>query len=145
MHTFLFNCNCRTARVFAARYGSTLGLSGLDLFNEAVLTYVDKSGTLITEPSKFIMDQFKCGRYRFFTKEASWYDNWTKGGARFHPSKAVHMLRAEILAWLFSMTLFDAIEMVNSDLKQHDVNTLIRSKWCFVWCECCLLPVMNYI
>ena len=40
-------------------------------------------------------------------------------GAKWHPSRAFHMLRGEAITWLYTMMLLDAMLMVESDMKNN--------------------------
>ncbi len=51
------------------------------------------------------------------------------GGARWHPSRAFHMLRGEALAWLYTLPLLDSIYMLETDLSTNSKESLIQSKF----------------
>lgn len=44
------------------------------------------------------------------------YSSDSGGGARHHPTRAFHMLRAETIVWTQTLTLLDAMYMVQRDL-----------------------------
>jgi hypothetical protein len=44
------------------------------------------------------------------------YGSDNGGGARWHPSRAFHMLRGEAITWLYTLPMLDAIYMLEEDL-----------------------------
>ena len=51
-------------------------------------------------------------------------------GANWHPSAAFHLLRGEFIVWLYGLILYDAIEMVEMELKTSSAEQLEHSKYC---------------
>ncbi len=58
--------------------------------------------------------------------EASYYGGGH--GANWHPSAAFHLLRGEFIAWIYGLILYEAIEMVESELTSHKAEELSKSK-----------------
>lgn len=50
------------------------------------------------------------------TKEASIYGQEKGNGAAWHPPRAFHMLRGEVIAWIYSLVLFESLSMIEQDL-----------------------------
>jgi hypothetical protein len=50
---------------------------------------------------------------RFMTREASTYA--AGSGAKWHPTRAFHMLRGEMIAWVYGLPLLDALYMLQKD------------------------------
>lgn len=46
-------------------------------------------------------------------------------GAGWHPPRAFHMLRGEAFSWLYTLTLLDALYMVEEDLKKSSKKDLL--------------------
>jgi hypothetical protein len=55
---------------------------------------------------------------RFMTKDATEYGSG-KPGAKWHPTRAFHMLRGEALAWLYALAMLDSVYMIVEDLKKR--------------------------
>lgn len=66
---------------------------------------------------------------RFMTKEAAVYGSDEGTGAGWHPSRAFHMLRGEAISWLYTLTLLDAIYMVDEDLKSQKSKDVMYSEY----------------
>lgn len=45
-------------------------------------------------------------------------------GANWHPPRAMHMLRGEIIVWQISLVLHETINMLIQDLISKDITTL---------------------
>ena len=63
------------------------------------------------------------------------YGSDNGGGARWHPSRAFHMLRGEAIVWLYTMPLLDAIYMIEAELTSSQISinaktALLQSKFC---------------
>eukprot|EP00602_Paraphysomonas_sp_CaronLab_P001648 CAMPEP_0185032004 /NCGR_PEP_ID=MMETSP1103-20130426/19815_1 /TAXON_ID=36769 /ORGANISM="Paraphysomonas bandaiensis, Strain Caron Lab Isolate" /LENGTH=486 /DNA_ID=CAMNT_0027567733 /DNA_START=228 /DNA_END=1688 /DNA_ORIENTATION=- len=57
----------------------------------------------------------KCA-LKFLTKEAAVYG--LGSGARWHPTRGIHLLRGELIAWLYGLTLLDALYMTRKELSE---------------------------
>lgn len=63
-------------------------------------------------------------KLKFMTKEASLYGSDNGKGANWHPTRAFHLLRGEFIAWLYALTIIDAIYLVEDGLKSKSADTL---------------------
>lgn len=45
-------------------------------------------------------------------------------GYYWHPPRAMHMLRGEMIVWLYSLILYETVTMIMSDLQAKDVSVL---------------------
>lgn len=54
-------------------------------------------------------------KMKFMSKEAAEYGSDNKKGAKWHPTRAFHMLRGEAIVWLYGMALLDTIHMIVRD------------------------------
>jgi hypothetical protein len=59
-------------------------------------------------------------------------------GANWHPSRAFHMLRGEMIVWLYSLIFYDMIDMVVEDLKSFTPEQLQESEFQFRFFFPCL-------
>lgn len=68
-------------------------------------------------------DVVSCSMH-FMTKEASIFGKEDGRGANWHPPRAMHMLRGEIIVWQISLVLHETINMLIQDLISKDLTTL---------------------
>jgi hypothetical protein len=54
-------------------------------------------------------------------------------GANWHPSAAFHMLRGEMLVWIYGLVLFEAIDLVEHELKELSLEEIANSKSLFLY------------
>jgi len=101
----------------SSSYLDMVGAHGFNVWQENDLCeYTNEKGEKVTKCSPEQIATV-CGRLKFFSKEAAYYDNPNHGGAKHHPTKAFHMWRGESIAYLISMTMLDAIYMIENDMK----------------------------
>eukprot|EP00602_Paraphysomonas_sp_CaronLab_P010572 CAMPEP_0185031500 /NCGR_PEP_ID=MMETSP1103-20130426/19009_1 /TAXON_ID=36769 /ORGANISM="Paraphysomonas bandaiensis, Strain Caron Lab Isolate" /LENGTH=548 /DNA_ID=CAMNT_0027567043 /DNA_START=103 /DNA_END=1749 /DNA_ORIENTATION=+ len=68
----------------------------------------------------------KCA-IKFLRKEGAKFG--LGGGAKHHPTASIHMLRGELLVWLYGLPLLDALYMVQGDLKGGSTVNTLREKY----------------
>ncbi|NCY08186.1 MAG: hypothetical protein EBX30_13465, partial [Betaproteobacteria bacterium] len=55
-------------------------------------------------------------KMKFMTKEAASYGSDNGKGANWHPTRAFHMMRGEMIAWLWGLAMLDAVYTVEGAL-----------------------------
>lgn len=65
-------------------------------------------------------------KLHFMTKEAAAYGSDNGRGANWHPTRAFHMLRGEMIAWLWGLAMLDAVNSVEADLAKGTAPDALR-------------------
>lgn len=98
----------------AKNYGG-LGVLGFNVWEENPLTIHWRGGGKLSGHGIGSTCAEK-GGMKFMTKEAAVFGRGA--GARWHPSRAFHLLRGEFIAWLFTLPLLDALYMIKEELSK---------------------------
>mmetsp|Transcript_1648 Transcript_1648/g.2635 ORF Transcript_1648/g.2635 Transcript_1648/m.2635 type:complete len:589 (+) Transcript_1648:1216-2982(+) len=120
-----FNEDHSSAARFSGSFNreySGIGIHGFNVWEKNKhCTFVNEK-TKLTESGCNGIDSVQKCALRFMTKEAAEYGSG-KNGAKWHPSRAFHLLRGEAIAWLYTMILLDSVYMLETALKDSH-NTL---------------------
>eukprot|EP01033_Poteriospumella_lacustris_P007520 gene7520-5406_t len=87
-------------------------------YNEAGRSWARFGGTSVD-----MKNALSC-KLHFMTKEASIFGQESGRGANWHPPRAMHMLRGEIIAWQYALVLHETINMVIQDLLAKEISVL---------------------
>eukprot|EP00602_Paraphysomonas_sp_CaronLab_P002960 CAMPEP_0185031420 /NCGR_PEP_ID=MMETSP1103-20130426/18883_1 /TAXON_ID=36769 /ORGANISM="Paraphysomonas bandaiensis, Strain Caron Lab Isolate" /LENGTH=564 /DNA_ID=CAMNT_0027566945 /DNA_START=110 /DNA_END=1804 /DNA_ORIENTATION=- len=116
-----------TARRFAEsaysyqKSGAPLAVSGISGWDVEHDKACDEFGST---PQKCNLQFFfrNCSMLRFSSKENNEYGNPHGKGASWHPTRAGHLFRGELISWLYTLVFLDALYTVQDDLIEGETN-----------------------
>lgn len=98
------------------KQGAPIAVSGSAIWETRDDKYCAGSGIL---PGKCNVGDIlsNCTLLKFVTQELSIYGSANGHGANWHPTIGTHLYRGELISWLLTLSLLDAIYMIRDDIK----------------------------